>query len=189
MTAGVLLLAAGNSKRFGGDKRTANWQHTTILQATIDNIQQAGLPLLIGISRTDRVLAQQLANQNIAYYRCDKATLGMGATLAAGIALCHQWPATLIALGDMPGIQPETYQMLANDTAKQSITVPYCNGLPGNPVGFGKDFYSKLQQLNGDTGGKTLVQQNTTTINKIPVSDEGILWDIDTPEDIVLRSF
>ncbi len=120
---------------------------------------------------------------------CPRSDRGMGFSLAESVSKCYDWEGLLVILGDMPFVNPETYLSLANALRDDAICIPIFEGNPGNPVAFGRSFFSSLEKLDGDVGAKNIVQANTQAVIEIPVSDKGILIDIDTPDDVVNSHF
>ena len=108
----------------------------------------------------------------------------MGATLSYGIKLSQESNACLVCLADMPFIPASTYREIASKLTKHNIVVPVYNGKQGNPVGFGERFFGELASLNGDKGGRTLIEEYSDATHYIEVDDPTILYDIDTPEDL-----
>ena len=185
MTIGVLLLAAGISRRFGADKRHAQVPGgKTLLQSTIERIQASELPLLVCLAAGDIDTAGMLREQDIACYCCHNSTQGMGATLAEGVGQIGTWDGVLIGLADMPYIEAATYRAVAGQLTADSICVPISAGQRGHPVGFGTSFFSSLAGLGGDEGAKSLLGQHADKIVQLEVADAGILRDIDRPEDL-----
>lgn len=66
---------------------------------------------------------------------------------------------------------------------RSSIVVPYYQNQRGNPVIFPKTLFGRLNQLDGDTGGRELLETYKHQIRKVPIDDPAILLDIDRPED------
>jgi molybdenum cofactor cytidylyltransferase len=58
------------------------------------------------------------------------------------------------------------------------------NGQPGNPVGFGLEWRQPLLELPDEQGGRDLLQANKDQTLFVPLVDEGILRDVDTPGDL-----
>ena len=56
----------------------------------------------------------------------------------------------------------------------------------GNPVAFGKNLYTDLEALTGDSGGRRLTSMYPQAVRELRVSDQGILQDIDTLEELTL---
>lgn len=118
---------------------------------------------------------------------CPDADAGMGLSLAhavryslQGDAASHGW---LVALGDMPFVEPSTLQALADAIAAGAgIAAPLFDGRRGNPVAFGAIHRDALLILDGDQGARRLL--TTCPVTPIEVLDPGILRDIDSPDDL-----
>jgi molybdenum cofactor cytidylyltransferase len=84
----------------------------------------------------------------------------------------------------MPFISMEIIQQIINTLKKGAlITVPVCDGRRGHPVGFTRMLYPELIQLQGDSGGKSLLNRYKSNVVEIECQDPGIYCDIDTPQD------
>ncbi|MEQ8409711.1 MAG: nucleotidyltransferase family protein [Gammaproteobacteria bacterium] len=179
---GALLLAAGFSRRFGGSKLTTELANgRTVFAQTLVNLQ-AAIPDIVVVTRPD--LVEGLIMDCASLQVFDGADQGMGATLAYGVGLMQDKNACLICLADMPFIQPQTYSQLAAHCTPDNIILPVHDGHVGNPCGFGQQFFTELMQLDGDTGGKSVIKQHPKAVQHINVADAAILQDIDTPEDL-----
>jgi molybdenum cofactor cytidylyltransferase len=111
------------------------------------------------------------------------AERGMGATLAAGVRATRDATAWLVALGDMPWIEPQTLETVARSLdAGASIAAPFYRGQRGHPAGFGMQHFEQLSTLDGDAGARALFAVERVT--RIDVDDANILRDIDVPADL-----
>ena len=184
---GALILAAGFSNRFGSIKLCAELDNgQTVFQQTLDNIRHSVQQILV-ITRDE--VAPLIADGETDIRVFEDAELGMGATLAYGInQLClsgsEQWDGCLICLADMPFIQPGSYKLIADKIQVNQIIVPYYRGRPGNPAGFGRDFFGSLSSLTGDRGGRTVIRENPQSVVPLELDEPTILYDIDTPQDL-----
>ena len=165
MIAGALVLAAGSSRRFGSDKRRYPLDGSPML---VRRPGEGDLPLELGLAGLEII-------------ECPGATRGMGATLADGARACGDWDGLLVVLGDMPWITPDTYRQLMEALSPERIVQPAHDGRPGHPVGFGSAFFPALQALDGDQGGRAVIEENTAALLRIPVNDPGIHRDLDEP--------
>jgi molybdenum cofactor cytidylyltransferase len=115
---------------------------------------------------------------------CPGADSGMAASLVHGLR--HSLPQAdgwLVALGDMPYVEPGTIEALC--TALESgagIAAPVMHGRRGNPVAFGAQHLQALLALQGDQGARGILQSNPAT--EVFVGDTGIFRDIDTDADL-----
>ncbi|MDO8271308.1 MAG: nucleotidyltransferase family protein [Gammaproteobacteria bacterium] len=195
---GVLLLAAGFSRRFGDIKLQARLRNgSSVFEQTLARIASA-TPRILVVTRADlaevtlatRRIAQGLGmdrrgeRHHIDIVQCPDAHLGMGHTLAFGMAHLPDWEGCLVCLGDMPFIATATYAQMLAALHHDTILLPQYEGETGNPVGFGCDFFPALRAMQGDTGGRDVVRANRERVQLLTVSDAAILQDIDTPEDL-----
>ena len=185
MKVGALLLAAGRGARFGSDKRRARLPSgELLLDRSIANLVETGLPLRVALGPGDDTLAQTLGRQGIETIRCADAPRGMGATLAAAVQAMPRWDAVLVALGDMPWLRPQTIIAVAQAAAPASICVPCLRGCRGHPVAFGARFLPELAALAGDRGARDLLLRHAAVVRELTVEDPGVLRDVDRPADL-----
>lgn len=196
----VLLLAAGQSRRFGSDKRTARIDaHDTVLSASIRRYRTLDWPLYVvlgsaesGVQETtERALKAQgqLAPQ---WLHAPDAAKGMGHSLAAAIdaLISRGASAVLVGLGDMPFVESTTIERCAaaltatRPALPDRIVRPRYRGQPGNPVGFAGAPLQALNASTGDVGARPVLQAHADVIQWVDVEDAGILRDIDRPTDL-----
>lgn len=117
----------------------------------------------------------------------DATRLGMGHSIARGashiLERCGQRP-VVVALGDMPRVQPETFRALIAQLGSDplAIVAPSYRNRRGHPVVFGKAHLAALAGLSGDRGAFAILERTPPRL--IEVDDPGVLQDIDTPEDL-----
>lgn len=145
----------------------------------------AVVPRVIAVVRPgDGGVAEALRALGCDVTVCPDADSGMGASLVHAIG--HSLPDTvawLVALADMPRVQPATMRALCNAIARGAdIAAPVCGGRRGNPVAFGAVHLPALLTLGGDQGARAILKTNEVT--EVRVDDPGIFQDIDTPTDM-----
>jgi molybdenum cofactor cytidylyltransferase len=183
-----LLLAAGRGTRFGGDK----------LMHPLDG----GTPMALACARKlrpccDRVvavvsavasgeaLARCLRDEGIEVVPSADAAFGMGHSLADGVRATGGAGGWLVALGDMPFIDPSTYERVAVALrGGASIAVPAWRGRTGHPVGFDRCWRMQLGALTGDAGARALLAAVPGEVHRCEVDDPGIRRDVDTAADL-----
>lgn len=192
---GVVLLAAGSSQRFGNDKRLAAVSDAAdpcepMLLATIRQIQASGLPLYVVLRTGDHQWQQELDRLEVAWGASPEAQQGMGHSLASGIRNNQDWDGWLIALADMPYIQPRTYRAVADALQQHAIVQPvwadpYSGQYhAGHPLGFDRSLAFELLQCSGDNGACHILRDHAERVFDLISNDAGILQDIDRPEDL-----
>ncbi|MBC3920948.1 nucleotidyltransferase family protein [Undibacterium sp. CY18W] len=184
-----ILLAAGRGRRFD-----ASGVENKLLQ-TLDNGQtvasQSALNLLSAMPHTvavlrpgSDILCARLQALGVECVFCDDADAGMAHSLQAALRASAGSAGWLIALADMPFVQPDTMQKLLQALQNgKDMVAPVHAGRRGNPVGFSQKYLPQLLALQGDTGARQLLQ--TPDLHQIGVADAGIHQDIDLPQDLL----
>jgi molybdenum cofactor cytidylyltransferase len=93
--------------------------------------------------------------------------------------------AALFPLADQPGVTSAVIDALIerHRSTLAPVIWPEHGGRRGNPVLFDRVTFPQLMRLTGDTGGRPVLQAHDAQAERVPVSDPGVLFDIDTPED------
>lgn len=181
-----ILLAAGASRRFGGDKLTSRLPDNipVAVQACRNLIAGTGQVLAV-IRPGAETLKALLEAEGAEVAECPDADQGMGSSLAFGIQCSAGASGWLVALADMPWIKPSSIRQVAAAISQgAAIAAPVWHGQRGHPVGFNARFFNELSALSGDTGAKALLASNLPHIVTLDCGDPGILWDIDHPDDM-----
>jgi molybdenum cofactor cytidylyltransferase len=110
------------------------------------------------------------------------ASAGMGDSLGAAVRARPKADGWLVTLGDMPWVRPATLAQVAAGLVAQTACVPVYQGRWGHPVGFGSSFARPLAALQGDQGGRRLLQGGKVIL--VEVDDPGVLRDVDVPGDL-----
>jgi molybdenum cofactor cytidylyltransferase len=181
-----VLLAAGSALRFGSDKLAAKLPggEDSIGVAALKNLAAAVDQVVVVVRPGEATLAgtvAQLAQARLTV--CPDAAEGMGASLAWGVRAAPAAGGWIIALADMPWLQPQT--IVAIRKALESgatIAAPVHEGKRGHPVGFSRALYPRLAALSGDEGAKLLLEQQPVSL--LASDDRGVLRDVDTPADL-----
>jgi molybdenum cofactor cytidylyltransferase len=148
------------------------------LAAAVDQVIAVVRP---GDDATHKLLA---AEPNIQIVVCERAEEGMGHSLAAAVAASSVDSHWIIALGDMPLINPNTIRSVAEAIEQgASIAMPVHQGQRGHPVGIHSCFRSDLLALEGDAGARAIITANKSTVQLIEAEDPGVLIDVDTVAD------
>jgi len=183
-----ILLAAGKGQRFDPDG-----VRNKLLQpfpdgrpvAVVSAINLlAAVPAVLAVVRPGaESLALQLQAAGCETSVCQAAEAGMGATLVHALKATRDAAGWIVALADMPYLQPETIQALAGAIGQGAqIAAPVWQGRRGNPVAFGRAHLADLLRLHGDEGARGLLRR--FAVSEIAVDDPGIVRDIDTPGDL-----
>ncbi|MDE2088652.1 MAG: nucleotidyltransferase family protein [Gammaproteobacteria bacterium] len=182
----AVLLAAGSGRRFGSNKLLAPLAEGTPLALAAARVLQAALSDVVAVVRPqDHDLARLFAAQGVRVTPFSGADQGMGASLAFGVRSTSAANGWLVALADMPFIQPATVAAVARLLQNGApMAAPFYGSQRGHPVGFGRKFFDDLAALEGDSGARALVERYAKLLSPLVCDDPGILIDIDTPRDL-----
>jgi len=191
---GILVLAAGQSRRFGSDKLMANMPDgrpviAHSLEPLLTLAKEYQLPLCVITRADNRQLIEYLTTENISYSIANDAHLGMGHSIAAGVTSNPNWQGWLMALADMPNV---SYVLLAsllakiennkNDVVRPLVSIDN-NKIPAHPVYFPNRYGEALKALTGDSGAKKIIKhQLFLTHIKSELIEENSMMDVDTRE-------
>lgn len=188
MIVGVLL-AAGGSRRFGDNKLIQGMvDGTTLIRAAATNLLPHVDRLVIVVRPQDKDLPARLQGLDVDTVSCADSELGMGHSIACGVARYPQADGWIIALADMPYIQAETLDTLVKLMhTGVGIAAPVFQGQRGHPVGFQQRYFDALVQLTGDRGAKSVIEADMKRFRGFACQDPGVVRDIDYPRDLVLH--
>ncbi|PCJ42582.1 MAG: hypothetical protein COA71_03460 [SAR86 cluster bacterium] len=177
---GIIILAAGYSKRFNSDKRQARLQSgETLLDATLNKIPDSFHQRLLVLHPGDEEFGRHY-QPDWTLCIAEHASQGMGHSLAAAMPYAQNWDAAVIALADMPYVQSSTYHALQKTLIHYPIVRPRCQGRMGNPVGFQAAYFKELSELSGDQGARNILIRHEKEVHLMDCVDWGIIQDVDT---------
>lgn len=185
-----ILLAAGFSRRFGSQHKLLQVLHDQeIIAVHAARNLLATLPVAIAVVREDQPeLAAKLRQTGIIVTHCPSQKTDMADSLMTAIQAAAEFDAAadgyVIALADMPFIQPDTICKVADAIQNGAqIAMPSHQGKRGHPVGFAAKLSDELLQLSGDEGARAIIQRHAALLTLIETEDAGVIADIDTQED------
>jgi molybdenum cofactor cytidylyltransferase len=181
-----ILLAAGFSRRFGANKLLHPLADGIPIALAAARRLRAALPeVLAVVNPQDPELARRLARDGFPVTICPRARDGLGASLAWAVSQTPQASAWIIALADMPFIQPATIARVAAAIDQPTtLAAPVFRGRRGHPVGFGRAHFEALVRLAGDDGARAILHDRAEHVRWLACEDPGMLTDVDTPADL-----
>jgi molybdenum cofactor cytidylyltransferase len=183
MIAG-LLLCGGAGRRFGVDKLLAG-DEPIVARAARNLRAGVGNSIAVIPLRRER-LRSVLEAEGCLIVETDRTSEGMGASLSAGVTAAASSQGWIVALGDMPVVDPRTIEAVRRALERGApMAAPYDrSGRRGHPVGFGRALLDELRDLGGDVGARDVLARHADLVEKIVTADPGIFVDIDTRADL-----
>jgi molybdenum cofactor cytidylyltransferase len=184
----AIVLAAGASTRMGQPKQLLPYGRLTVLQTVLDVL--LGCPLdgiVVVLGHNEDAVRGDLGGQPVTICRNPFPDRGMFSSVLCGLGVLPDGTsAALFVLGDQPWIRADVVQGVVEAYRRtgKGIIVPVHNGRRGHPTLIDLDRYGDaIRDLDGDSGLKPLVRGYPGDTLEVPVSEKGILTDLDTPDD------
>jgi molybdenum cofactor cytidylyltransferase len=185
----VIVLAAGKGSRFRGlhHKLAQGLGASTVLATTLSHALATHMPVLVVTTEPlAELVSHHVATRDMVVLPAADSpsaqALGMGYSIAAGVAARSDASGWLILPADMPMVQTSTLYQVAAELDGHAIAYAQYRGLRGHPVGFAAELYSELVMLTGDEGARRLVARYPSL--GVEVDDPGVLLDVDTEADL-----
>lgn len=190
----ILVLAAGNSSRFGGCKLLALFKQKPLLSYALDAAKKlsAGNVFLLTGAWHETLLdyaqgTDFLDGVNVIHH--ENWAQGMGSSIAKGIELlAPNYDALMIMLADQPLISLADYQQLLaqlklDTEEEQDISCSLYANKRGVPAMFNRSCFSRLKKLSGTQGAKALLYDTDFQIIKYNLATAAA--DIDLQEELI----
>jgi molybdenum cofactor cytidylyltransferase len=177
---GALLLAAGLSRRMGGEDKLARlWRGRPLLDWALAALVGTPAARRAVVLRADRTLPPGMTR-----VLNPVPEAGLASSLKLGLAALGDVDAALILLGDMPEIDPALCRRLVEawDGCAYAL-VPARAGAWGNPVLLSRAAIDDAMRLDGDRGARALLEARRESVTTLEVDTDAIFRDLDRPQD------
>lgn len=192
MRVHVILLAAGNSRRFGSNKLLAEIDKKPMYLHIKESLKHAAVSgTHIIVSQYEEIL-QKMEHFGYLAVKNEHPELGISRSISLGIQKLkengldvHQ-DAVCFFVCDQPYLQAETIRALLHGFAQSGKGIG-CLAFEGefwNPVVFHAKYLKELLALSGDVGGKRVVKKHLDDVYSYLVVDGRELEDIDYCREI-----
>ena len=182
--ATAIILASGYSRRMGKNKLLLQYRGKSLIQHTVEVITQCGFSEVIFVAREEEII--EIGNRkNLKVIKNENANKGISESIKLGVMNATQTDGYMFFTADQPFLDIDTIKELIYEFRENSnyIIVPMCEGRRGNPVIFPCVFKEDFLQLDGDVGGKIIINKNLDKVKFVEIHDSAKLFDIDTNEN------
>ena len=174
----AIVLAAGQSKRFGGIKQLV------LLGRVLANVRQARFDDVVVVlgAYAEQIRAEVPFQGERIVFNPDFAR-GMSTSIQAGLrALPDDAEAAMIVLGDQPFVTSRTMDLLIEEyrRTRPAAVIPTYRGERGNPVIVDKSLFGRMMKIEGDVGFRSILAAEPIGITEMSTDDPGVVKDIDT---------
>ena len=185
---GIILLAAGASRRLGKPKQLLPYAGKTMLQHVLHTVlHERDAPVVLVLGSGASLYLRELDEERIFLTINTEWEKGMATSIKAGLtALLDKLPdieSVIIMTCDQPYISGKVLDELIEmkqKSGKPIVASSYAETL-GPPVIFRSQYFPDLMQLEGDSGARKIITQHPDEVASISFPEGNI--DIDTQAD------
>ena len=189
-TAGIIL-AAGESARFGRPKQLLQLKNRCLVEWVLDAALASELSkivLVLGYAhqKIQKALGKKIRHAKLQIVINPHYHKGQSHSLQVGMSsVINVFPAVMFLLADQPLVDAATINCLLNKfwSADKDICVPTFRGKRGNPSIFSQKFYKHIMKIKGDIGARQIIKTHPERVLEIEIRDPLLFSDVDTPED------
>jgi molybdenum cofactor cytidylyltransferase len=184
MMISAIILASGYSRRMGENKLLLKYRGKSLIAHTIEAAQKCGFAEIILIGREEKIL--EIGNKyGLNVIENVNAVKGISESIKLGVAHAKEAEGYMFFTADQPFLDMETIMYITTQFNENPdcIIVPRSHGKRGNPVVFPSWFKKEFLNLQGDIGGKVIINENLDKVKFVEISEEIKLFDIDTNEN------
>lgn len=184
----IVVLAAGKSKRFGGNKLTEEVQNKPMYRHALDMLKAFPDTMKIVVTAQKEIEVYSI-NRELLLVKNNEPELGISHSMQLGLlSAAKQMPfleSVLFMVCDQPLLRAESIDRLLEAGAEHPdrIVCASHNGNRGNPVVWNKKYWKELLDIIGDTGGRQIIEYHKEKLMLIEVKEEE-LKDIDRKTDL-----
>jgi len=181
----AIILASGFSKRFNKNKLVTKINGKPLVEIILQEVCHSNFDEVILIYREEEIKKISLKYDVLTAYN-EKANLGMSEAVKLGVNLANdKSDGYMFFMGDQPLIKADIINELIDEfyKDKDKILVPKCQGKRCNPVTFPERYKKDLLNLEGDIGGRKIIDSTKDEIKYTIIKDKYFNMDIDTIED------
>ncbi len=185
MKINMIIPAAGKSTRNPPNKLLMPLGDMTVIEQTISMLTKFPVTITIVTGHQQERLVEVVGKQlvdNIEIVENPDYETGMASSLIAGISSSTvDFDYYGFCLGDKPFIKEATIRLLLENllSERPKILAPAFEKKIGHPVFFAKSMKFELLSMSGDKGAKSIIEKNLVDLVEVPVSDKGVILDMD----------
>ena len=184
----LIMLAAGNSRRFGSNKLMYEVDGVPMYQRALRLLQKAAERIpdsrIVVVTQPQYSEIIDVVKETGAEVLFNpKPERGIASSMQIGLEIAKDADACLFTVSDQPWLTAETiialYDAFQSENKGMACTV--WGEKTGNPCIFSKKYYRKLMEITGDKGGKQIIKRYPEDVTYLKISDEREQQDVDVP--------
>ncbi len=188
MATAALLLAAGESTRFGDRPKALEpvGERASIRRIAEISLDAGFDPVAVVVGVHREAIACELRGLSLDLVEAEDWYEGRTASVQAGLSALPSNRDILFWPVDHPFVRPRTVETLARLPDQDLLGVwfiPTYEGRNGHPVVWRSTMRRDLLELRPDAPIRALLPELGPQVRRIPVDDPGVVANVDTPEE------
>jgi len=180
-----VILAAGKASRMGRDKLSLPFRGQPMLQHVVDAARASSLKDVTVVIPRDSELEREVDFSGCNVVTSVHRELGQAESLQSGLrSVMDHADGCMVLLGDQPLITPTAIDMLVGAFTQQPEcwVAPVQEDMRGNPITIPSAWFSKVFELEGDTGARPLLGSRGVALRLVRINEIGPFIDVDTEQ-------
>lgn len=185
---GAVILAAGESSRFGRPKQLVQFRGKSLVRRAVNAAKDANCSAIVVVLGSKRAqIERELKETDAIVAENQDWRRGMGSSIRVGVeGAVNQAPdieAIVLLTCDQPFVKTDTIKCLIamREKTKKAIVASSYSETLGVPALFDRSCFQELLALDDETGAKTIILSNRERVAEL-LFPEGKI-DIDTVAD------
>lgn len=179
MKIDLCVLAAGNAKRFCGNKLLCEFKGKPLIQHLLDKIDTALFSHVYVVTQYEQI-ADIVKEYGFEIIMNDAPDLGIGHSIRLASMQCKS-DALMFAVSDQPFLKEDTINKMVELANDEDIIALEYDHVFYNPMIFPSKYLNDLKHLKNHKGAKQLIK-GRSIVSVFCDADE--IVDIDTQEDL-----
>lgn len=177
---GCVILAAGNSARFGGNKLLHELSGGKVIEHIMEKVARLPLSEAVVVTQYGEI-CRLCEERGMAYVRNEMPDKGLSYSIRLGTEALWDCGHILFVLADQPDLKTETLHRILEAADDTHVVCACAGGVVQNPMLFPAAFFDELTELRGDKGAKSVALKHEMKMISV---EESELRDLDRPEDL-----
>ncbi len=187
---GIIVLAAGASRRMNEPKQLLLFQGKTLLRRAVETaVESICKPVIVVLGANFERAKAEIEDLPVEIVFNPNWQSGLSSSIKIGIEnllrIAPNVAASVMTLADQPFVTAKHLNLFAEkfERSKIAIIAAEYNETLGVPALFSRNIFDDFNKLSGDKGAKQIIKKHRESLSTIALPEAA--FDIDTPEDFL----
>lgn len=183
---GVVILAAGESRRMGKNKLLLEVEGKRVIEWTVDSFRGIADNIVVVLGHRPEDMTPALKELGVRWTVNENHEEGMASSFKRGLVELRNCGAAFLALGDQPFVDRDFLKKAIDVWKKRhaKIVSPVYEGKKGHPVLFDRSLFGEILSLGRHETIRDVIHRHVDELHLVKAGKWSIM-DMDAPEDLV----